>query len=361
MIKLEETAFHAGCLRKRRRQAGRTARIMQRRDARCERTRFRLAPSRARLRRIGFDDFDVKCARQRSLDDFLAVATGKVEHAGLRLQGAGQRPDQFLGVPRRRRRQPPAARLRRTAGARADDIERRGCVGRPVGMERLVAGRDNGVVMRSPRLDGPGPDFDYGKADDGKAKPAQPGRARICVLARPEQGDLGARRPLSYGRGVGMRFRARRATLCRGWFPHPSRPQPVRKEGRVKPPAPLADRRSGDLRRRRRRHRCVAGRRRWPLQRQGLDLRRQNHPRASHKTRSSRGSKKTDAPQGLVDLSPLAPGRDRTERGRAVRDASAVLPPWRPHPYPRQPHSPGDAGGRGARSACRRESTSRQR
>jgi hypothetical protein len=99
-------------------------------------------------------------------------------------------------------------------------------------MERLVAGRDNGIVARSLWPDGSGPDFDYGKADDGKAKPAQPGRACVCVLALAEQSDPGARRPLSYGRGVGVRVRAGSAPLCRGWFRHPSRPQPVRKDGR---------------------------------------------------------------------------------------------------------------------------------
>jgi hypothetical protein len=267
MIKVEETAFHAGCLRKRRRQAGRTARIMQRRDARCERSRFRLAPSRTRLRRIGFGDFKLEPFGQRSLCDFLAVAPGKVEHARSSLQRAGQRPDQFVGFPRWRRRQPPAARLSRSPGARADDIERRGRVGGAIGMKRLVASRDHRIIARSLWPDRSGPDFDCGKADDGKAKPAQPGRARICVLARAKQGYSGARRPLSYRRGVGVRVRAGSTPLCRGWFPHPSRPQPMR---------------------------C------WPSTPVTATTRGQSSPpepsSRQSRTRSSRGSEKTDAP-----------------------------------------------------------------
>jgi hypothetical protein len=220
-------------------------------------------------------------------------------------------------------------------------------------MERLVAGRDNGIVARSLWPDGSGPDFDYGKADDGKAKPAQPGRACVCVLALAEQSDPGARRPLPYGRGVGVRVRAGSAPLCRGWFRHPSRPQPVRKDGRPSERRPAI----------------------YAVTTDGTPaLLAVDYGHYSVKifavrtilapvidAELARARKKLTPHQGLVELSPLAPGRDRTERGRAVRDASAVLPPWHPHPSPRQPHSPGDAGGRGARSACRRESTSRQR
>jgi hypothetical protein len=229
MIKVEEKAFHAGCLGERCRKPGGSAGIVQRCHTRCERSRFRWTPSRTRLRRVGFGDFKLEPFGQRSLDDFLAVTPGKVEHARSSPQHAGQSPDQFVSLPCRRRGQSPATRLSRTSGAGADDIERRRRVGRPVGMERLVAGRDNGVVMRSPRRDGRGPDFDYGKADDGKAKPAQPGRARICVLALAEQGDPRARSPTSYGRGAGMGVRARSAPFCRERLPHPSRPQPMRR------------------------------------------------------------------------------------------------------------------------------------
>ena len=110
---------------------------------------------------------------------------------------------------------------------------------------------------------------------------------------------------------------------------------------------------------RRARGRCVASRRLWPT---ALKARFSPLGPSSRQswTRNSLGSAKR-AHRRLVELRPLTPYRDRTERGRAVRDASAVWPPWRLHPSPRQPHSPGDAGGRGARSACRLESTSRQR
>ena len=62
-LSLRKQRLHARCLRQGRREVGRPARIVQRRDARRESPRFRRAPGRARLRRIGFDDFDAQMRR----------------------------------------------------------------------------------------------------------------------------------------------------------------------------------------------------------------------------------------------------------------------------------------------------------
>src|SRR3984957_14407743 len=155
-------------------------------------------------------------------------------------------------------------------------------------MERLVAGCDNGVVMRSPRPDGSSPDFDYGKADDGKAKPAQPGRARICVLALAEQGDSGPRRPLTSGGGVGVRVPAGSAPFCWGWFPHPSRPQPMR---------------------------CW----RSPIAITASKARSSpSEPASSHSWTRRLARLEKRSRLGLMEIIPLAPDLDRPERWRAV-------------------------------------------
>ncbi len=98
---------------------------MKSRDAGRERRRFPRTPGLARFGRIGFDDFERKPLGKRRLDSLLAVAPGEIEHARPRLQRAGQRLDQALGVLSGRQGEPPAARLSRAPRAGADGVERR--------------------------------------------------------------------------------------------------------------------------------------------------------------------------------------------------------------------------------------------